>query len=424
MMRILLICYYFPPCGGAAVQRWLKWLPELVNAGFEMTVLTTQDGDYPILDPSLLKEIPPQVKILRTRAPQFSKPWKLLFGKKSELPHGSLGLNEKAGPLKKLLVWTRLNLVIPDARKFWNPAALRCATRFLRENPIDLVITTGPPHSTHLIGLKLKENHRLKWVADWRDPWSSIYYLQLNPPSKFSLNLQRRLERKVAQSADLNVVVSSHLASQLPSENTEVVYSGFQPFVEETPESRTRSSKFRIKYVGNLTEGQKFEEAVKLIRDALADRYFELSFVGTALSPDQREFLAQNLPGKHKILGFLPHQEALEEIGDSELLLLLINYYEGFQGMLTSKLFEYIGSGNRIFCLGPRGGEAEKLINEYGLGVCFDLDESAEAAKELQSIYDAWKAGDNLKQVLDVSRLSLGCQAAKLIDLLQGLKKR
>lgn len=422
-MRILLISYYFPPCGGAPVQRWLKWLPELVKAGFDVTVLTTQGGDYPIQDPSLLKEIPPQVKVLRSKAPQLAKFWRLLFGKKSELPHGSLDLDEKASPLKKALLWARLNLVIPDARKFWNPSALRRASSFLRENPIDLVITTGPPHSTHLIGLKLKEKYRLKWLADWRDPWSSIYYLQLNPPSKFSLNLQRRLERKVAQNADLNLVVSKHLASQLPSDNTAVLYSGFRPHGNLEPGSKTKSSKFRIKYVGNLTEGQRFEEAVKLIRDSLAGRDFELSFVGTALSRKQRQFLDKNLPDRYSVSEFLPHREALSEMADSELLLLLINYYEGFQGMLTSKLFEYIGSGKRIFCLGPRGGEAEKLIDEYGLGACFDLDEKALAAKELQSLYDAWKSGEYLKETSDGQELSSEHQAAKLIDLLKGLKK-
>lgn len=422
-MRILLISYYFPPCGGAPVQRWLKWLPELVKAGFDVTVLTTQGGDYPIQDPSLLKEIPPQVKVLRSKAPQLSKFWKLLFGKKSEMPHGSLDLDKKESPLKKALLWTRLNLIIPDARKFWNPSALRSATSFLRENPIDLIITTGPPHSTHLIGLKLKEKYRLKWLADWRDPWSSIYYLQLNPPSKFSLNLQRGLERKVAQNADLNLVVSKHLASQLPSDNTAVLYSGFRPHENLAPGSKTKSSKFRIKYVGNLTEGQKFEEAVNLIRDSLADRDFELSFIGTALSQKQLQFLDENLPGRHSVSEFLPHREALSEMADSELLLLLINYYLGFQGMLTSKLFEYIGSGKRIFCLGPRGGEAEKLIDEYGLGACFDLDEKAQAAKELQSLYDAWKSGENLKKTSDRHELSSEYQAAKLIHLLKGLKK-
>ncbi len=421
MMRILLISYYFPPCGGAAVQRWLKWLPELVGAGFEVTVLTTEGGDHPVQDVSLLKEIPPKVRVLRSGTPSLSKFWKLLFGKKSELPHGSLDLEAGASPLKKALVWARLNLVIPDARKIWNPSALRHATRFLRENPVDLVITTGPPHSTHLVGLKLKQRHNVRWVADWRDPWSNIYYLKLNPPSKFSLNQQRRLEQKVAKSADLNIAVSNHLASQLPAKNTKVIYSGFQPF--PVSEAEEKSSRYRIKYVGNLTEGQRFEEAVRLIQNALSGKDFELRFVGTALSQNQRKFLADNLPGHHSISGFLPHQQALAEIANSELLLLLINYYDGFQGMLTSKLFEYIGSGNRILCLGPRGGEAEELINKHGLGACFDVAETAFASAMLKSLYDTWEASENGENHMDNAELSSTRQAQKLIALLRGLNK-
>ena len=129
-MRILLISYYFPPCGGAAVQRCLIWLPELVDAGFEVTVLTTEGGDHPVQDTSLLKEIPPEVRVLRSEAPSLSKFWKLLFGEKSELPHGSLDLETNASPLKKALVWTRLNLIIPDVRKIWHPSALLHAPRF------------------------------------------------------------------------------------------------------------------------------------------------------------------------------------------------------------------------------------------------------------------------------------------------------
>ncbi|HRQ68571.1 MAG TPA: glycosyl transferase, partial [Candidatus Syntrophosphaera sp.] len=158
-MRILLISYYFPPCGGAAVQRWHKWLPVLVESGIEVTVLTTASGDYPVLDPSLEQEIPPQVKVLRSGAPSTAKLWKALFGKRSSVPYGDLSTNAKTGFLRKALIWARLNLIIPDARKFWNPSALKTATAFLKTNLVDAVITTGPPHSTHLIGLELKKRH-------------------------------------------------------------------------------------------------------------------------------------------------------------------------------------------------------------------------------------------------------------------------
>lgn len=424
-MRILLITYYFPPCGGAAVQRWLKWLPVLVEEGFEITVLTTREGDYPVLDPSLLKEIPTQVKVLRTEAPSLAKLWKMLFGQRSAVPYGDLSGGQNTSLIKKALIWARINLIIPDARKFWNPSALKAAEGFLREHPVDLVITTGPPHSTQLIGLELKKRHRIRWIADWRDPWSSVYYLKLNPPCAASLRKHRALERKVEESADLNIVVSRHLAKQLHSGRTEVVYNGYDAVKRDRAASGERSgaNKFRIKYVGNLTEGQKLAEAVAMLRSAFTGLDFELSFVGTRLDQVQLQTLADEIPGNFIHKGFVPHHQALGEMADSELLLLLINYYEGFEGMLTTKLFEYVASGTRIICIGPHGGEAEELIQTFNAGACFDITEHSQAVEFLRTLHDAWKAGKQIKNTTDTSELSARNQGRKLIRLLRGEKK-
>jgi len=424
-MRILLISYYFPPCGGAAVQRWHKWLPVLVESGIEVTVLTTASGDYPVLDPSLEQEIPPQVKVLRSGAPSTAKLWKALFGKRSSVPYGDLSTNAKTGFLRKALIWARLNLIIPDARKFWNPSALKTATAFLKTNLVDAVITTGPPHSTHLIGLELKKRHRVRWIADWRDPWSTVYYLKLNPPCGWSLRRHQALERKVAQSADLNIVISKHLAKQLPSSNSIVVRNGYD--AAKTAAARvnenTRAERFRIKYVGNLTEGQKLEEAVKIIGKAFPDGDFELTCVGTRIDADRMKLLAVEIPGSFFCKCFVPHQQAISEMADCELLLLLINYYEGFEGMLTTKLYEYISSGTKILCLGPHGGEAEELIDLYKAGACFDISEEAAAMSFLKGLREDWRAGKNITNNSDTSELSTRHQAAIMISALSEEKK-
>lgn len=424
-MRILLISYYFPPCGGAAVQRWHKWLPELVEKGFEVTVLTTEDGDYPVLDPSLTKEIPPQVKVLRSGTPSTARLWKLLFGQQSSVPYGDLSTSRSTGFFQKALIWARLNLIIPDARKFWNPSALRAATAYLRANPTDVLITTGPPHSTHLIGLELKKRHHLRWIADWRDPWSTVYYLKLNPPCGLSLRRHRALERKVAETADLNIVVSRHLARQLTGKNKVVIYNGYdaRKSALAKKDMQPATDRFRIKYVGNVTGGQKLAESLALIRSAFPEGGYELSFVGSRLSPDQLRILAEEIPGSYIYKGFMPHERALAEMADCELLLLLINYYEGFEGMLTTKLFEYIASETKIFCISPHGGEAEELITKYQAGACFNIDEKGAAAEFLSSLYASWKNGENLRNKADTSDLSAQEQAGKLISWLKGEKK-
>lgn len=425
-MRLLLITYYFPPCGGAAVQRWLKWLPELVANGFEVTVLTTLDGDYPVRDESLLSTIPPQVKVIRVAAPRWEKTWKTLAGDKSALPYGSLSQASKSGVIKRTLVWLRLNLIIPDLRKFWNPQAFKAAVKLLHVQPMDIVITTGPPHSTHLLGLKLKQRCKAKWVADWRDPWTTIHYLQLNPPAPLAMRIHRRLERRVAENSDLNITVSEHLAKHLPGRRNVTIYNGFDARqferLAETEPLKEMDKVFRLKYVGSVTEGQDLETMLRTVSEALNGIAFEIVFVGTKLDPMQKALLERYMPGRYSVKGFAAHAGAVLEMRSANVLLLLINYYPGAEGMLTTKLFEYLATGVKILCLGPKGGEAEKLIRSYEAGSCFDRDEQAEATEYLRGLYNSWQRGEDISNHRDISVLSSQNQALKLIEELRALK--
>jgi glycosyltransferase involved in cell wall biosynthesis len=424
-MRILLISYYFPPCGGAAVQRWLRWLPELVKAGMDVTVVTTREGDYPETDDSLLELVPPEVKVIRTRTPSSGRLWKLLMGKGSRLPHGSLEVGKHDPFLKKALVWIRLNLIIPDLRLVWNPIAYRAAQRFILTHPTDLVITTAPPHSTQLVGLKLKRRYGLRWIADWRDPWSGIHYYRLNPPQSWSLAIHKRLEAKVAEGADLNLVVSRSIAEQLPPGRKEVVYNGFDADrmdrlrVDLKDSGLKGDGSFRIRFIGQLTAGQALDGMLDAVSQAMKDKSFRLEFIGTRLSGEQLALIDERLPVKAVQTGFLPHDEALKAMLTCDLLVLLINYYEGAEGMLTTKLFEYLGSGTPILALGPRGGEAEELITRYGAGAYFDNTEIAEAAAFVRELADG--SGQS-KGIRDRKALSSQHQALRLPELLRDKK--
>ena len=177
-MKILLLSYYFPPCGGAAVQRWLRFSRALVKQGHSLTVITTEDGDYPYMDESLLAKLPPKLKVLRSRPLGFGRLWSILGQK--HLPYGSLRTEIRDSFITKLLYWLRLNLIVPDLRIGWNPSAYKLAEKELKADRYDYVISTGPPHSTHLIGLKLKRRYGIQWRTDFRDPMSDIYYLKLS----------------------------------------------------------------------------------------------------------------------------------------------------------------------------------------------------------------------------------------------------
>ncbi len=375
--KLLLISYYFPPCGGAAVQRWLRLLPALVDKGYQVTVITTENGDYPHIDTSLLAKVPSEIKVLRSRPFSFTHIWRALGQK--ELPYGSLEHKKEDGLLKRALYWIRLNVIIPDARIGWNGSAYKLALTELRTADYDGVITTGPPHSTHLIGYKLKQKHGVRWFSDFRDPWSEIYYLQLGKPSKLTMLAHKYLEAKVIKNSDAVLVVSKAIAHALPAGNKAVLYNGYSA-EDFTEHKYQKSDKFRIKYVGQLTAGQNIQPLKQALQACKELAEIELSFIGTGEVP------AFTQPVRK--MPFVPHREAIREIVNAELVVLVINDYQGFEGMLTTKLFEYIAARTPILCISKPGGEAEELINRTNSGLV-SID-PFQIAEYIKSLYSKW----------------------------------
>ena len=427
--RLLLITYYFPPCGGAAVQRWLRLLPYLLKAGWEVHVLTTSGGDYPQLDESLLASLPPELNIHRTPAPKLGRLWKLLLGKGSELPHGDLRSSPQDPLLRRVLIWVRLNLIIPDLRIFWNPSAYRDAKAIIQERGIRTLITTGPPHSTHLLGLPLRKSFKLRWIADWRDPWSTIHYLNLNPPSHLSLSAHKFMEGLVCRKADLNLVISRYLLNTLPEGKKLLLMNGFDP--QEIKRAKEEAGTiptagitapgpqdFLISYVGQITAGQDLETMLAILADFRELPSIRVRFIGSRLSPEQQRSIDDRLGDVSETIGYLPHGTALVEMARSNLLLMMINRYEGFEGMLTTKLFEYLGVGVPILAIGPRGGEAEILISTYQAGLCVDRDEVLAAKAWIADLLRRHSLGERVIYDRDISALSSESQSRILLDAL------
>lgn len=415
MKRILLISYYFPPCGGAGVQRWLRLLPLLWERGYEITVLTTKNGDYPVVDTSLMQRIPPSIKVVRTFTPVFGKLWQKATKPGEPLPYGSLDASQSSSFSKKVMYWIRLQLVYPDVRVIWNPFALRAAKKLSSEKHFDWVITTGPPHSTHLIGYALKKLFGTRWLADFRDPWTQIFYLQLNPPNRLLSKLNQQLENRVVRSADVNLVVSESIAAQLPTGKKSVFYNGFDALqfkdivYQKTP-------RFRIKYIGQLTEGQD----MKAILDYLSGQAqkaeitdLEFAYIGTN-NPILGEYYFPIITRSH-----LPHQAALAEMVQSELLILLINAYADNQGMLTTKLFEYVAAKTPILCIGPLDGEAAEIILRAGGGKVY-AGLTSDVWEYVGQLYHQWQENLPWRNDNDVSLWSVQQQIDSLTAVLQG----
>lgn len=382
MMKLLLISYYFPPGGGAAVQRWLRLIRCLTDRGIDLSVVCSLGGDYPYSDPSLLAKVPPAVRVIRAQAPNMSALWQRLTRKQAELPYGNID-PASMSLLARALVYIRINFIIPDLRVFWNPAAYRAAIKELKHRPYDAVITTGPPHSSHLIGYRLKRETGIPWFTDFRDPWLDIHYLKLNPPCLLARMVHSYLQKKILRGSNGNFIISEAIAEALPEAPKTILYNGYDPLDFEGL-SYEPASMLRIKYVGQLTAGQ--DPGLILELCARLQRRFELSFIGTGLNATQTFQLRQSLGDRLRCVSFLPHREALQEMVNSELLLLIINDYEGNAGMLTTKLFEYLAARSPILCIGPTDGAAARVIRDTESGKVFSPSCMSAAALWVNSL--------------------------------------
>ena len=415
MKKVLLLSYYFPPSGGAGVQRWLKFISYLPEYGWLPTVITTSEGDYPVLDSSLCKKIPDQVQVIRTNTPTFNK----LIGmvnteNDSKYPYGSLRTADSDPITKKILYWLRLNMIVPDSRVIWNKIAYKAALEELRKKKYDLVVTTGPPHSTHLIALELKKKFPIKWIADFRDPWTKIYYLQEISQNKLIQKMNRKYESAVVEKADLNIIISQSIADTLPAGNKVVLSNGYDPEdffnIEEVP-----APFFRIKYIGKLTEGQDIKKPLQWLNETSKERKIgniEFSFIGTLGEAAKQERV---LPHLHiRNIGYITHIKALNEMANADILLLLINKCPENKGILTTKLFEYIGSKTFILGIGPTDGEAAQFLEKYKAGKMVEYDDREGFIQTVSDLYAHWIKGKNTKNRENIDPLSTPEQAREL----------
>ena len=393
-MKILIITYYWPPSGGAGVQRWLKFTKYLPENGIEPIVITTKDGDYPAIDSSLEKDIPKDVKIIKTFTPTINK----ISGKKRAAPYGSLTTNERDSLKRRLAIWIRLNFIFPDARKIWNGFALNAAEKVLKTDKIDLMITTGPPHSTHLIGLKLKKKYNLPWIADFRDPWCDIDYLKNVKRSFLTEKLDRKLEQNVVQNCDLAISINHDILKKIGAEGKGVIIpNGFD--AEDYKEYPYESDKFTISYFGHITPEREPDAVInalnKLYEQGIDD--ISLDFFGNV--DDKERLLSLAKYDFIKFHNYIPHEEVMKKIQQAGILLLVINNRADNLGIITGKIFEYLVSRKPILALGPKDGEANEIIKQTKSGKMFGYTAIDEIADYIADIYkNGYKSSSDIEK--------------------------
>jgi hypothetical protein len=419
MKKVLVITYYWPPGGGAGVQRWLKFVKYLRNFGWEPIVYTPKNPEWPVIDLTLEKDIPEGITVLKTRIWEPYKAYKRFVGREKDDGIKAGFLSEKKNPSfsEKVSVWIRGNFFIPDARKFWVKPSVSFLSHWLIENPVDIIVSTGPPHSMHLIALNLHEKYKIPWLADFRDPWTSIdFYHELKLMKKSDLK-HHKLEKEVLKKAERIVVISKGMAEdfrRVVDREYYVITNGFD--TEDTPKERIEpDKKFSLAHIGAMVPARNPENLWKAIRELILEKSLnttdlEIKLIGP-VDYSVKDLLAKyELTNYTSFVPYLPHPEVIKIQQASQLLLLIINNTPNSKMVVTGKIFEYIASKRPILCLGPVEGDAARIISEAGSGITVDHNDLSAVKRAILNYYRQYKAGNPMtegKSIEKYSRLNL-----------------
>lgn len=430
-MKILLVTYYWPPCGGPGVQRALKfakYLPEFGCIPFVITVDETK-ASYPIIDQSLCNDVPDTVNVFRTDTSEPFGAYSALTNKK-EIPHSGFANERSPGMLQKASRFVRGNFFIPDARKGWNKYAIAKIRELLKTEKFDAIMTTSPPHSTQLIGLKLKNETGLPWIADFRDPWTDIYYYKDMMHTAYARRKDASYEKAVLENADAILVVSPSVQRMLEKKSDKLSPSKFHVIPngydenDFTERSFSPSAEFIITYTGTIALNYGIQNFIKAFAEIVKQNNFiiRLRFIGNTGADIRTLISEEGIENNVEYVTYMPHKESVGMLMQSNALLLAIPQIENNEGILTGKLFEYLASKKPIICVGPSKGDAAAIINECNAGSTFDYDNRTELKNYILSLLEKWKSNSLPENDMNIfQKYSRRNQASELCSIIKTL---
>ncbi len=427
MKKLLIISYYWPPSGGAGVQRCLKYVKYLRNFGWEPVVFTPQNAHYPVLDESLKKDVPEKVEVIKGKIWEPYDLYRRLLGMKKgeKVQTGFLDEKKKPSKLKALSVWIRGNLFIPDARQYWINPSVKKLVQYLRHHPVDAILSSGPPHTTHIIARNVKRQLNIPWLADFRDPWTNIDFYDKLQLSKWADRKHKSMEQSVLKEADQVLTVSWHWAEdfkKLGCPNISVVTNGFDPadFEFDRP---ALSDKFTLSHIGSLNKDRnppKLWEALATLAKEHPSFKEDLliQFIGKT-DYSVFDLLEQlGLKGNAKKIAYMPHNEVLQLTSSTQLLLLLINRTPNALGVVPGKIFEYLAAKRPILCIGPTAGDSARIVREAKGGAVIEFDDLATMKAQIWDYYQQYKAGSLVLKDTKIEQYSRKYLTGKMVERL------
>lgn len=393
-IHIILLTYYWPPAGGPGVQRWTKFIKYLSQLDCQITVITPDpaQASFPVIDQTLQPEIS-NVHVVYTPTSEPFAAYKKISGSK-DIPIGGFSGQGKQSIVKKLMMAVRGNFFIPDARKGWIPYAKNAALKIIESQGADVLISTGPPHSTHLAALEIKQKTGISWIADFRDPWTKIYYNKDLFRTALATKYDRTLEEKVLINADTLITVTpgfkksfTDLYPNLNSEKFKVIYNGFDAADLGQP-LPISEGKLKIAFTGTISERydyKAFTDGLVLFANNHPNANWELRIAGVIPIYMHEKLGVFN--GKFIFEGYVPHTRSLEILKEANVLYYALGLGEEFEGQVGGKVFEYIGSGRKILHALPSNFDAERILNSLHAGIKPQHNTPESWAQILEQIY-------------------------------------
>ena len=383
MKKVLIISYYWPPAGGSGVQRWLKFTKYLPKYSWQPIIYTPENPYFEVKDQALLNDIPEEAEIYKT---PIWEPYALkdkLFGKGSKSQSAGVITNKKS--LKnKVLNWVRGNVFIPDPKIYWVKPSVKVLLKKIQKEGIEHIITTGPPHSIHLIGLGLKKAMpNLKWIADFRDPWSELDLLNEFQLNNSSRKKHKDLEKEVLQTADVTLTVSETWVEDLErlgASKVKLITNGYD--ADDFELKPKTNDKFIIGHYGLLNHLRNPKNLWKSLANLCEvnkafDSKLEIHLSGNIDVEVIAEIKAHpQLKEKVKQLGYLSHAQVLHQYNEADVLLLLLFNSKSGVGNYPGKIFEYFAAKKPILAFGPISSDAERLIEKTNTGKYFSYEDT------------------------------------------------
>lgn len=459
MKKVLIITYYWPPSGGSGVQRWVKFAKYLPQNGWQPVIYTPENPELTVVDGTLEDDVPEEAIVLKRPIFEPYGIYRRLTGKgnskasagdaEGKSVHGKAGeatasevnpINaQKKSLSQKISLWIRGNFFIPDPRCLWIRPSVKFLKKYLKEHPVDVIVSTGPPHSMHLIAQKVVASTGIPWVADFRDPWTRMFYFKHLELSSWAERRHERLEKGVLDGADAIVAVSPLVQDdfrKMTDTPVELITNGFDDddFDSASEEMRVSEEEtgsenedfFNIVHTGLFAaDGNPLELWRVLAELAAADEEFASKLrIRLSGKTDTQIVEAIAAAGLRKSLvnrGYVSHDEAVREQCGASILILPLRHEPEYRATLPGKLFEYLASRRPVLGIGQTDGAMARLLGDAHAGVTFDWDDADGMKKEILRCWTLFRAGkldDNDGDIDRYSRRRLTRQMAQLFDSL------